>query len=110
MRIRMSVLAAGLVAGALALGSSPVGANPQIALNGFVADSAMTVLIDAPPAAAGEMCYIIQGGQIIGGGTLGAGLNSFGVATNGLSNTLTADGPALMAITRGTFDDVWGEE
>ncbi len=110
MRIRMTALAAGLLAGALAFGGASADADPGVALNGFYANSPMSVIIDAPPAAMGEMCYIIQGGQLIGGGTLTAGVNMFAVATNGLGNMLTADGPALMAVGCGTFDDTWGEE
>ena len=110
MRIRMPVLAVGLVAGALAFSAISADADPQIALNGFITNSPMTVMVDAPPEAMGKMCYISQSGMIIGGGTLNAGPNSFVIATNGSGNDLIADGPWLMAARTDTFDDVWGEE
>ena len=105
MRIRMPVLAAGLIAGTLALGSASVDANPQIALNGFVADSPSTVLLHAPAELIGEMCYIIQSCQLIGGGVLNGGVNSFPVATNGLGHMLIADGPVVLAAVTDVFDE-----
>jgi hypothetical protein len=110
MRIRMPVLAAGLVAGALAYGAISADATPQIALNGFIADSPMTVMVDAPPEAMGAMCFISQSGMIIGGGQLHPGPNSFMIATTGTGGDLVADGLCLMATRTDTFDDVEFEE
>ena len=110
MRIRMPVLAASLVAGALAFGATSADADPLIPLNAFFAVDAMTVVIDAPPEAMGEMCFITQGGQVVGGAPLQWGPNVIGVAFTGSGDALIADGPALAAISSGTFDDVWDEE
>jgi len=110
MRIRMPVLAASIIAGALALGSGSAAANPEVALDAFSADSPMTVMVVASPEAAGEMCFISQAGQMIGGGPLNFGPNSFLVAADPSMGDLTADGPGLVAMATGLFDDVWQEE
>ena len=102
MRIRMSVLAAGLVAGALALGTSSVDANPQIALNGMSVVGQNVVMIDAPAAAAGELCIITQAGQPVGGTMLMPGPNAIAVANNGMSSVVVADGPNIQACSAGT--------
>jgi hypothetical protein len=112
MRTSMSVLAAGLV-GALALCTSSVEANPAVALNGLHVMNGQYVLVDAPAEAIGEMCYIIQGGQMIGGGSLNGGLNAIPVAFNGMGSYVTADGPGIQAINQAVnngLDDVYGEE
>ena len=108
MHIRMSVLAAGIV-GALALCTPTVEANHAVSLNGIYVMDGQYVLIDAPAEAIGEMCYIIQAGQLIGGGSLNGGVNAIPVAFNGMSGYVTADGPGLQAINKG-LDDVYGEE
>ena len=108
MRIRMTVLAAGLVAGALALGSSADAQN-QIQLVDFHSMGANMVNVSAPPAAAGEMCYIIQTGQLVGAAALAPGSNPIPIANNGLENTLVADGPTLAARST-NWDDTPNEE
>ena len=110
MRIRMSILATGLLAGALALGSSSVDANQPAPLANFYANSPNSVVIDATPAAAGEMCYIVQAGQLIGGSTLNGGTNVIPVATNGMDPLLIADGPGIMPMASQSFDDLPNEE
>ena len=110
MRIRMPILAAGIVAGALAFGSTSVDANPQIQLNDFFVAGGDAVLVDAPPEAMGLMCYISQGGEIVGGDTLQMGPNLIMVGDAGNGDVLVADGPYLAAIATGTFEDSPWEE
>ena len=110
MRIRMPILAAGLIAGLLAVAPMSADANQAAPLAGFYANSTNSVIVDATPAAIGEMCYIIQGGQLIGGATLNGGVNMIPAPQNGMGHTLTADGPGIMAISTGTWDDTPNEE
>ena len=110
MRLRMPVLAAGLIAGALALGSSSADATQPAELAGFYANSAQTVVVYAPPAANGKMCFIAQGGQLIGGQTLSAGENLIYVSPNGMGSHLVAGGPEICAAASSTWDDLPNEE
>ena len=108
MRIRMPILAAGVIAGLLAVAPMSADANQAAPLAGFYADSSNSVIVDATPEAIGEMCYIIQGGQLIGGATLNGGVNLIPATQNGMGDTLMADGPGIMATSTSVGDTPCG--